>query len=169
MKKEYLECARVISAHGVRGTLKLEVFCDSVKVLTSQKRVFTLEGGEYKERRVINASGMGEYALMSIEGIDTREAAQASKGRILYLHRSDIPLKRGEMLLADMIGLPVIDFDTGVRYGVISDVSDAVRGMIYTINTDDGKEVLFPSNREFVKEIDAERGMFIHTIPGFFD
>ena len=169
MKKEYLECAKVLTAHGVRGALKLEVYCDSVKVLTSQKRIFTLEGGEYKEHRVINASGMGEYALMSIEGIDTREAAQGAKGRILYLHRSDIPLKKGAMLLADMIGLPVIDFDTGVRYGVISNVSDAVRGMIYTINTDDGKEVLFPSNREFVKEIDAERGMFIHTIPGFFD
>ncbi len=169
MKKEYLECAKIISAHGVRGALKLESYCDSVKVLTSQKRVFVLENGEYKERKVINSSGLGEYAIMSIEGIETREAAQAAKGVILYLHRSDIPVKKGDMLIADMIGLPVFDFESGVEYGKIKDVSDAARGKIYTIETSDGKEVLFPSNREFVKEIDGDRGMFIRTIPGFFD
>ena len=36
MKKEYLECGKVCSAHGVRGVLKIEVWCDSPKVLAKQ-------------------------------------------------------------------------------------------------------------------------------------
>ena len=169
MKKEYLECAKVVGAHGVKGALKLEVWCDSVKVLTSQKRIFELVGESYIERRVISATPMGEHAILLIEGIEGREAAQGARGKVFYLHRSDIPVRRGEILLADMIGLDVFDVDTGVRYGEIVDVSDAVRGKLYTVRCDDGREVLFPSNREFVKEIDAERGVFIRPISGFFD
>ena len=101
-------------------------------------------------------------------GIDSRESAQAMKGTVLYLHRDDIPVKKGQMLLADMIGLPVIDADTGVRYGVISEVGDVPRGLLYTIATEHG-DVYYPSGKEFIKRIDPEEGMFITPIPGFFE
>jgi 16S rRNA processing protein RimM len=168
MKKEYLECARVVCAHGVRGAMKLEVYCDSVKVLTNQSRLFSYVNGEYVERKIINACSMGEYAVLTLEGFDTREAAQAEKGKLFYLHRNDIPVKKGDMLIADMIGLPVIDFNTGAVYGEIIGVFDAPRSKIYTVKTKDGKEVLYPSGREFIKELD-EMGMKITPIPGFFD
>ena len=168
MKKEYLECARVVSAHGVRGALKLEVYCDNVKVLTGQKRIFSFEQNEYKEHKIISACSMGECAVVSLDSVNTREEAQAQKGKIYYLHRSDIPVKKGDMLIADMIGLPVVDFNTGRVYGEIIDVFDVPRGKIYTVKTECG-EVLYPSGKEFVKEISAECGMRITPIPGFFD
>ena len=43
MKKEYLECGKVCSAHGVRGAIKVEHWCDAPRVLASQKRVFFAE------------------------------------------------------------------------------------------------------------------------------
>ncbi len=169
MKREYLECGKVCGAHGVRGVLRIEPWCDTPKVLAGQKRVFIATGeGEYREYKVLTASVNGPGVLMSLEGVNAREIAIAMKNTVLYLHRSDIPVGRGHMLLADMIGLPVIDADTGIVYGTISDVSDAVRGLLYTIKTDKG-DVLFPSVDEFIKEIDPERGMFIKPIPGFFD
>ena len=169
MKKEFLECGKVCSAHGVRGVMKVESWCDSPKVLASMKRVFLADPlGKYKEVLVDGASVSGEFVLMSLSGIDSREEAQAMKGTVLYLHRSDIPVKKGAMLLADMIGLPVIDVDTGKVYGEISDVSDAVRGKLYTVKTEE-RDVLLPDVPEFIKEIDGERGMFIRPIPGFFD
>ena len=72
------------------------------------------------------------------------------------------------MLLADMIGLPVIDADTGRVYGKIRAVEDVPRGLLYTIETETG-DVYFPSVPEFIKEIDPERGMLIRPIAGFFD
>ena len=168
MKKEYLECGKVCSAHGVRGVLKIESWCDEPKVLAKQKRVFFAEvDGVYKEIKVISASVNAKFVLMLLEGIDTRELAQAEKNRILYLHRSDIPLKKGSHLIADMIGLPVINIDTGRIYGTLSEVNDGVQAKLYTVKTDCG-EVLLPGIPEFIKEIDTERGIFIRTIPGFF-
>ena len=169
MKREYIECGKVCSAHGVRGVMKIDPWCDTPRVLAEQKRVFILNAdGSYAERGVISASVSGRFVLMDIEGVDSREDAQAEKNRILYLHRDDIPLKRGAVLIADMIGLPVIDVDTGRVYGALAEVSDGVRNKLYTVSTDNG-DVIIPGVSEFIKEIDTERGVFIRTIPGFFD
>ena len=169
MKQIYLEGGKVCNAHGVRGVLKVEPWCDSPRVLALQKRVFFAKrDGEYEERRVLGASVSGNLVLLTVEGIDSRESAIGYKNEVIYLHRDDVPVKKGAMLVADMIGLDVIDAESGVVYGKIADVNEVPRGLLYTIKTEKG-DVYFPSNPEFVKEIDAERGMLIHTIPGFFD
>ena len=169
MKKEYIECGKVCSAHGVRGALKVEHWCDSPKILASQKRVFFADkDGEYKEMKITAASVGARFVILTLAGIDSREAAQAEKNRILYLHRDDIPLKKGTVLIADMIGIPVIDVDTGRVYGEISEVNDGVQGKLYTVKTESG-EVILPGVGDFIKEIDTERGMFVRVIPGFFD
>ena len=169
MKKEYLEGGKICTSHGVKGLLKVEHLCDSPKVLASQKRVFLkMRDGSFAERRVTAASVAGRFVLMGIEGIDSREAAIAERGKLLYLHRSDIPVKKGELLLADMIGLPVIHAESGERLGTLTDVSDVAGRSIYTVSTDKG-DVLIPAVREFIKEIDEERGVSVMPIPGFFD
>lgn len=169
MKREYLEGGKILSAHGVRGLVKVEHMCDSARVLASQKRVFFKgRDGEYTERAVISASASGAHVLMEIEGIDSREAAISERGRLLYLHRSDIPIRRGDMFLADMIGLPVYHSETGALLGEISEVSDATGRRIYTVKTPTG-DVLVPGVPQFIKEIDGEGGMKICPIPGLFD
>ena len=169
MKKMYLEGGKVLGPHGVRGVLKIEVWCDSPKVLAKQKRIFLAgkEGG-FEERRVVSASAAGALVLMSVEGIEDRDVAVAMKNTVIYLHRDDIPVSKGQMLLADMIGLAVIDANTGENYGTIKEVNDVPRGLLYTVDTPKG-DVYYPSGKEFIKEIDEERGMFITPIPGFFD
>lgn len=169
MKKEYLECGRVCGAHGVRGVLKIESWCDTPKVLAAAKRVYTLSReGEYREHKVLTASVSGQNVLLSIDSVTSRDEAIAMRDTVLYMHRSEIPLKSGAMFLADMIGLAVIDADDGRLYGHIRKVEEAPRGLLYYIETEAG-EVLFPSVPEFIKEIDPERGMIVKPIPGFFD
>ena len=169
MKKEYLEGGVVRGAHGVRGVLKIEPWCDTPRVLATKKRVFLAIGeGEYREYKVLTASVNGPGVLMSLDGIDSREAAIAMRDTVIYLKREDIKLRPGEMFLADMIGLPVTDAVTGRVYGKIKGTLDAPRGIVYEIETEGGV-VLLPSVPEFIKEIDVERGMLVTPIPGFFD
>ena len=141
------------SAHGVRGVLKIEHWCDSARVLAGQKCVYLSEGGKYVAREVITSSASGQFVLMSIAGVSSREDAQAMKGKVLYLKREDIPISEGAVFIADMIDLPLIDVESGDVLGIITEKG----------------EVIFPGIPEFVKEIDIERGVFVRTIPGFFD
>ncbi len=167
MKKEYIECGRIISAHGVRGLVKVESWCDSTKVLASRKRVYISALGEYLELPVITASASRDAVIMDL-GFQSREEAQGKKNTVLYLKRCDIPVPRGSHLIADMIDLPVIDIDNGTVYGTLAEVSDAAVGMLYTVKTETG-DVLIPDRPEFIKKVDIEKGIFIKPIPGFFD
>ena len=167
MKKEYIECGKIVAPHGVKGLLKVESWCDSLKVLASRKRVYILKGGEYIEFPVISASSAANTVIMNI-GIDSRESAQAMRGVVLYLKREDIPVPKGAALISDMIDLPVIDVDTGKIYGTLADVSDVPQGKLYEIKTDTGMAYL-PDRPEFIKKIDVDEGVFVKPIPGFFD
>lgn len=168
MKAEYLECGKICSPHGVRGVIKVEPWCDSPKVLAKAKKVFLKTVDGYRALAVTSASVSGAFVLLSLDGISSREEAQAYKNVTLYLHRSDIPVPKGAMLIADMIGLPVTDFSDGKVYGTLLDVTDGVGYQIYTVKTEGG-EVLLPAVPEFVKEISEEGGIKISPIPGFFD
>ena len=168
-KKTYLEGGRICTSHGVRGLLKVEHLCDSPKVLCSAKKIYLKErDGSFTERRIESASVAGQFLLMGIEGIASREEAIAYRGRIIYLHRDDIPVAKGAMLIADMIGLPVYHAESGASLGEICDVSDVAGRRIYSVKYE-GREVLIPDVPEFIKEIDEERGMAVLPIPGLFD
>ncbi len=170
MKKEFLECGKILGAHGVRGIMKIESWCDSPKVLAAQKRVFLAEkDGTYKETKVESASVSSGLVLMGLEGSLDRETVQGMKNTVIYLKREDIPLKKGAYLLADIIGLPVINIDTGEALGTVKDIQDSIASRIYIIEANDGKEVLIPDIKEFIKEIKIDEGVFIRIIPGFFD
>ena len=169
MKQQYLEGGRICTSHGVRGLVKVEHLCDSPRVLISVKRIF-LKGrdGTFSERAVSSCSVMGQFLLMGIEGITTREEAIAYRGRIFYLDREDVPLPEGAMFIADMIGLPVVHAESGESLGEIAEINDIAGRRIYTVKYQ-GREVLIPDVPEFIKEISEDRGMRVLPIPGLFD
>ena len=169
MKKTYLEAGRICTSHGVKGLVKVEHLCDSPKVLCSAKKIYLIERDHsFTERKIISASVAGQFVLMGIEGINSREDAISYRGKYIYLHRDDIPVKKGAVLIADMIGLPVYHIENGNTLGEISDISDVAGRRIYTVKHM-GRDVLIPDVPEFIKEIDEDRGMAVLPIPGLFD
>ena len=167
MDKNYLECGKIINTHGIRGTVKVESWCDSPYVLAELDRVFTEENGRYKEYEIVDASVFKQFVLLDLKGIMTVEQAEKLRNTVLYLSRDDIELEEGEVFIADLIGLPVIDVDTQKVYGKISDVMNTGASDIYVIKTENG-EAMMPAVKEFVKEIDLEKGIFVKPIEGMF-
>ncbi len=169
MKNKYLEGGKICTSHGVRGLLKVEHLCDSPSVLLSVKKIYFKErDGSFTERKITSCSLMGQFLLMGVDGISTREEAIAYRGKMFFVNREDIPLPNGAMFIADMIGLPVFHAESGVSLGEISDVNDIAGRRIYSVKYE-GREILVPDVPEFIKEIDEDRGMLVLPIPGLFD
>ena len=70
--------------------------------------------------------------------------------------------------IADIIGLPVIDLESGKELGELTDVLNLGASDLYEIKTEGGKK-LIPAVPEFIKEIDLERGIFVSLIEGMLD
>jgi len=166
-KKEYLEIAKIINTHGVRGAVKLEPWCDTPDVLKRIKTLYLDNGTAFavSDIKTIN----GRFPVVSLSGIETVEQAVKLKNKILFAKRADVPLAPGAHFICDLIGLPVIDAATGRHYGILSDVMQHTVQELYAVKTPEGGTVLLPAVPEFIDKIDEEAGIFITPIAGFFD
>ncbi len=169
MKQPYLECGKIVNTHGVRGGLKVESYCDSPRVLASLPELFLCKNGNYEAHKVEKASVGAGRVLLYLADVDTLDSAMLLKGKTVYAKREDLPLPEGSHFIADLIGLPVIDADTGRVYGEISSVEDMPSSQMYTVRTPKGKEVLFPVIPQFVAHVDTDSGVYIRPIDGFFE
>ena len=94
MKKQYLECGKIVATHGLRGEVKVMPWCDGPETLCGLSTLY-LDGGKTPLRveRARPAKGM---VLLKAEGVDTPEAAQALRGRVLWLDRAEDTLAEGQ-------------------------------------------------------------------------
>ena len=167
-KSQYLECGKIVNTHGVRGGLKLESWCDTPQDLASLKKVFLKEGAEYKMHKVKKSSVFKQFVLFELEGINNIDVAMTLKGRVVFADREDISIDEDAFFIADIIGLDVIDLESGEKIGTLSDVLNLGASDLYEINTKNGKK-LIPAVPEFIKEIDLEKGIFVSLIEGMLD
>ena len=166
--KKYLECGKIANTHGVKGDVIIESWCDAPEVLASLKTVYTEKNGVYTPVSVKKASVYKGRVLASLDGIDVLEDAAVLKGTVLFAARADLPLGEGDFFVQDLIGLPVYEEENGEKYGNLSDVISGAASDLYEVKTDKGS-FLIPVVPEFVKNIDLEKGIAIHTIEGMFE
>ena len=167
-KNKYLECGKIINTHGVSGEVKLESWCDSPNELASLKHIFVKNGDTMSEYKILRASCFKRFVIARLSGVDDMDSALALKNVVVYADRKDIKLSEGSHFIADMIGLDVIDAESGHIYGRLSDVINRGASDIYVIDTDTGEKMM-PAVPEFVKTVDIEKGIFITPIEGMFD
>ena len=166
-RKAYLECGKIINTHGVRGTVKLESWCDTPAILAALPRVWRKKGDEYLPLKVQKTSFFKQFVLADLEGVDDLEAAVALKNTVLYAAREDLDPGEG-YFIADLIGLPVKDADSLAENGILIDVINRGAQDIYVINTPQGERMM-PAVEEFVFRVDLDEGVFVKPIPGMLD
>lgn len=169
MGKEYLEAGRIVRPHGVRGEMVLEPWADSPEFLQRPGR-FWLDGEGRQDAGLLASRVHKGRLLIRLRGVDTVEQAEALRGRVLYLKKTDVPLPEGKYFLQDLIGLAVLDDETGQRYGVISDVLQGSANDVYCVRDEAGKEYLFPAVPHMIASVDLAAGEIkVLPIPGIFD
>lgn len=165
-KKQFLEAGRIIGTHGVHGEVRVQPWCDSPEFLSQFKTLYYDEG---KTPVRVKSRPHKNMALITIEGVSTVQDAAALRGRMLYLNREDAHLKRGSYFIRDLIGLRVVDADSGEEYGTLTDVIETGANDVYSVRTPKG-EVLIPAVPSVILETDVDGGvMRIRAIKGMFD
>lgn len=167
MKKQFLESGKIVGTHGIKGEVRIDPWCDSPEFLCAFKKLYLDENGdtfiEVKSRPHKNIT------LAKIKGVDTIEQAERLRGKVVYIDRADVALEEGVNFVQDLLGLEVIDADSGEAYGKITDVLRTGANDVYEI-TRGGKKYLAPVIDEVVREINTEDGYVLITpMKGIFD
>ena len=169
-KLKYLECGKAVSTHGVRGTLRLESYCDTPEKLAKMRRLYKKnQNGEYVLMKVRAASVQKNMVLCTFEDITTLEDAIAYKGTVFYADRDDMKLPEGEHFIADMLGLPIIDAASGEVYGTLAEVLTPAGRDVYVVDDVRGGQFMIPAVDAFVKRVETEgdeSGIYVSLIEG---
>src|SRR5690349_3011238 len=96
-----LAVAHVLSAKGLRGGLRLEVLTDAPERLEPGSTVFV----DGEARTIVGAETGGRSTVVYLEGVTTREGAEALAGRYLDADVPDLP--DDAYYWHDLIGLRV--------------------------------------------------------------
>lgn len=167
MPEAYLEAGKIVSVHALKGEVKIMPWCDTPEFLCDFDVLFTDKG-----RGTLTVESSRVFKNMVIakfEGYNTVEEAQKLRNKILYIDRNDVELAEGCYFIQDLIGLQVIDADSGKIYGILDDVMQTGANDVYVIK-DGEKELLAPAIPDVVIETDIEGGkMLIRPLKGLFD
>ncbi len=147
MKLQYIKAGEIVTTHGVRGEVKVLPWLDSPQDLCDFDRC-RIDGKQYEiqECRVQKTCN-----LVKLSGVDTMEAAQAMRGKVLELYREDID---DEVIFADeLIGVTV--FAEGREIGKIAHVLDYPGNKVYVVKGE--YEYMIPAVSAFILDTDMEK------------
>ncbi len=169
MLKTYIDTAKVVNTHGLRGDVKLEPWCDDPELFFDIDTLYLDDQGK-KALTIQNARMQKGMVLVKFEGIDTVEEAEKLRNKILYIHRDDIPMEEGEYLIQDLLGSSIVDADNGKVYGTLKDITFSGASDIYHIKFADGSIQLLPAIDDTIIETDLENSIIrIRPLRGLWD
>ena len=155
----------IAGAFGVHGDVRLKSYCAEPAAIAEYT---PLTRGDGATITTIVVKGMAKGALIArVDGITTKEEADAVKGVDLYARRDQLPsLPDDEFYHADLIGL--VAFDTGgAELGRIKAVQSNGADDLLEITAPSLKDsVLVPFTRAIVPTVDLATGRVIIDPPG---
>ena len=162
MKNQFLEAGQVVNTHGVRGEVKIVPWCDSPEFLCGFDTLY-IDGAPVKVRESRPHKG---NVLARLEGVADVNAAMRLKNKVVSIDRTGVVLPEGRHFLADLIGLKVVNDDTGEELGILEEVLTPPAHEVYVVRGG-GKEYLIPAVDAFLRGTDVDAGWVrVHLIEG---
>lgn len=172
MDIDFIAVAEVTAPHGLRGEVRALPLTDFPDRFKPPLRLRVRKGREVATLEVERARPHRGFVVVKFAGVDSIEAAEKLRGAILEVPRSElVPLGPGRYYFHEIEGLDVVTTD-GRYLGKVTRVIRGVANDVYEVEKPSrcrrrGRVVLVPAVREFVKNIDLERGeMTVELIPG---
>ncbi|MBS9478239.1 ribosome maturation factor RimM [Ancylobacter radicis] len=161
MPTDRIMLARIGAPHGVRGEVRLFIFAGDPEALLDYAPL-TDEAG----KRVFRIASMRpgkEHFVARLDGVATREAAEALTNTGLYVTRDLLPEPEDEddFYHADLIGLAAVTV-AGELFGKVLAMHDFGAGDILEIAPEGGgKTLMLPFTRAVVPSVDLKGGRIV--------
>lgn len=167
MKQEYFEIGQIVNTFGIKGFVKVNPFTDDMQRFGELSYVFVVKNKELLKMQIEEVKYHKNVVLIKFKGIEDINMAEQYKGCYIRIKREDArELPKDTYFIADLIGINVYD-DNGNFLGKVNDIYNNKVHDIYVIKDDLGKQILLPSTKEVIKQINIdENKIIVHLIDG---
>jgi len=161
---KHFQLGTIIRTHGLKGEIVCSLDTDVPEAYAKLKGFFLEINHSLLPYFIKSIRMNGSEATISLEDITTSDQAAKLKGAGIYLPLEKLPkIAKDEFYWHDMLGAELIDTELG-PLGTIEDVIETSGHNLLSF-TYQGREVLFPFVKEFVKDFDLKAKKVEITLP----
>ncbi|NLK28614.1 MAG: 16S rRNA processing protein RimM [Clostridiales bacterium] len=163
----YLRVGVITTTHGIKGEVKVYPTTDDPLRFKELKEVILDTGKEYLPLEIENVKYFKQTVILKFKGINDINDIEKYRGKdILVTRENAVKLEEGEYFIYDLIGSEVITED-GERLGKLEEVLATGANDVYVVKTEDQKEILIPSIKECILDVNTvEKIITVHLLDG---
>jgi 16S rRNA processing protein RimM len=170
VKNDFLVVGRIKKCFGLKGEVFVEPMTYSNERFKDLNKVFIgFNSDEVIETSVSSTTIRTNSVVLKFDTFNTRSEIENYIGSFIFVDSSNkIKLPEDKYFIHDLIGLTVED-NNGNPLGIINDVLILPANNVFVVEYN-GKEVLIPDIKEFIKKVDLEeKKIVIDVIEGLFE
>lgn len=157
----------VIKPHGVQGEIKVYPITHNPKRFRKLKEVILVRNQEQRRLKVLDAKVHQTEVYLTLEGITTRDEAEAIRGWAIKTERDQVPPLKEGWYYFELEGMQVYEKDA--LLGTLTQVIQTGANDVYLVKGDKG-EICVPALKTVVKHVDvAGKRMDVELPPGLID
>ncbi len=163
----YLRVGVITTTHGVRGEVKVFPTTDDPNRFKDLKKLYLDTGKELLPLELENIKFFKQLVILKFKGYDNINDIEKYKGKDLLVDRENaVKLEEGEYFIFDLIDSAVYTED-GKELGVLTEILTTAANDVYVVKTPEAKEVLIPSIKDCILDIDvANKKITVHLLDG---
>ncbi len=163
----YLRVGVISTTHGIKGEVKVFPTTDDPKRFNDLKSIILDTGKEYITLEIENVKYFKQMVILKFKGINDINDIEKYRGKDLLISREDaVQLEEGEYFIYDLIDSDVIT-DEGEALGTLSEIMATGANDVYVVKTPEGKEILIPSIKDCILDVDVEnKKILVHLLNG---
>jgi len=165
-----------MGGHALNGRLKINVISDNLNRFRKGNHIFIFENNDYKQYTIEEFKQLadgGRICLLRINGVFDRTAAQAFKGKEIFITQQEAEetrdqLEENDFYYFDLVGCEV--FLDNKKFAEVTDILQAGSGEILILTDMNGKQLMIPFIDSMVDTSRIkEMRLDIYPIEGLFD
>ena len=165
--ENYLRVGVISSTHGIKGEVKVFPTTDDPNRFKLLKEILLDTGKEHLPLEIEGVKFFKQMVILKFRGIDDINDIEKYRGRDLLITRENaVKLEKDEYFIFDLIDSEVIT-EEGQKLGVLAEILTTAANDVYVVKTAEGKEILLPSIKECILDIDTEnKKITVHLMKG---
>lgn len=153
---KYLEVGKIVTTHGIKGEVKVQVITDNISRFEKGNCLYI---GENKEKIIVDSYRIQKnMVLLAFNGITNINDVLKYVDKMLYVDVDEI--RDDEEIYYDDLIDCVVKVDEE-EIGTVIDVIEVPQGEILKIQKNNGKIALVPYVDEFIIDVDIENKVIL--------
>lgn len=166
---DLVQTGKITGAHGIRGSVKVASYAESPdRFAVGAKIVLEAPTGQTRHCVISGSQVYKKIVRLTLEGVETRDAAEALHGWKIFIPKSDLPpLEPDTFYWDDLIGMKVVSVEDE-NLGRITQIIPTGANDVYVVETPPGHpagEILIPAISSVVLEVDIDSGVMRVDLP----